>query len=336
MNPTRRAQFLLPASLLLVVLVAAAVLLVAMSGPLARATRDAQRLGSAELSPWELEARNKSAFARVMGEFRASAADVMFVKTERYLHGGMSRAPHLDADKMAASGVVVDKGVNVNSEILVEEVDFRGFLGNIERAVKPFDMAHRHTDTTELLPWYRLMTVMDPHYVRGYRIGTYWLIGRPDAQSWIEAIKFLDEGIDLNNGAPEEFRLWTSRALYYQKRYSRALKEPDFLGDDPEAMLEKTLESARKCYQLGLAERPATGEENTFGPRLLWTPDLEEDFRFGARYIPTILRELGRLDEALAEVKRVRDVVPDDTPLRNMQQSIEAEISKRAAEAPAS
>lgn len=323
---THRASTVLP----LIVLVAAALVLMAVDRPLRRATTQAQMLASAELTPFELERRNQSAFARMLGDFRASAADVMFVKTERYLHGGMSWAPHLDASQMAASGVVVDKSVNINSEILPREIDFRGPLGDLERAVKPYDLKHRHTDTDELLPWYRLMTVMDPHYVRGYRIGAYWLIARPDADSWREAALFLDEGLAKNNGAPEEFRIWVTRSLYYQKRLQRAEKTPEFLGDNPQQLLEEALHSARKAFELGLAQRPADGKIGSFGPNLLWTDDMEDDFRFGARYVPSFLREMGRRDEAMASVIEMRKLVPDDKPLRNLQWSMEAEIRKEA------
>lgn len=319
MTTTRRARVSLP----VVVLVAGAIALIAAHGPLERAATSAQRLASAELSPFELEARNKTAFARVLGEFRSSAADVMFVKTERYLHGGMSWAPHLDSSKMAASGVVIDQGINIRSEILPREVDFRGFLGNIERGVKPFDLDHRHTDTTELLPWYRLMTVMDPHYVRGYRIGAYWLIARPDADSWREAEAFLDEGIAKNQGAPEEFRLWVTRALMFQKRNQMAHKDPDFLGDTPQGTMEQALASARKAFELGLAERPASGASGDFGPRLRWSDDLEDDFRFGMRYVPSMLRELGRMEESRAAWHRALEIVPDDRPLINLGRTLE-------------
>lgn len=323
---SQRAFAILP----LMVLIAAAVVLLAVDRPLRRATTEAQRLASAELTPFELKRRNQSAFARMLGEFRANAADVMFVKTERYLHGGMSWAPHLDASKMAASGVVVDKNVNINSEILTKEIDFRGFLGDIERHVKPFDLEHRHTDTNELLPWYRLMTVMDPHYVRGYRIGAYWLIARPDADSWREAEAFLEEGLAKNDGAPEEFRVWVTRTLFFQKRLQRAEKDANFLGDDPDWLKREALRSARKAFELGLAQRPADGKSGSFGPNLLWTDDMEDDFRFGARYVPSFLRELGRRDEAMDTVIEMRKILPDDKPLRNLQWSMEAEIRKEA------
>ena len=36
------------------------------------------------------EQRNHSALAAMLGEFRTSASDLMFIQTERYLHGGIS------------------------------------------------------------------------------------------------------------------------------------------------------------------------------------------------------------------------------------------------------
>lgn len=326
-------------TLALVVLVVAAVVLVAVDGSMRAMTTRAQRLASAELTPFELERRNQSAFARMLGDFRASAADVMFVKTELYLHGGMSWQPHLDSNQMAASGVVVDNidPTKLRSEILSRDVDFRGILGDLERAVKPYDPRHRETEKDELLPWYRVMTVVDPHFIRGYRIGTFWLMARKEAQSWREAEAFLQEGLKNNAGAPEEFRLWTSAAMYYQKRYAKAQKEPDFLGDDAMELAKKAYECATKAYELGLAERPANGEVGAFGPNLMWSDDLEEDFKFGARFVPMMVREIRGPEAALEALPAVRAVLPNDKPLRNFQWDIERELKEKAEriEAPA-
>ncbi len=40
--------------------------------------------------------RNSSAIAAMLGEFRTSMSDIMFIKTERYLHGGVAYRPHHD------------------------------------------------------------------------------------------------------------------------------------------------------------------------------------------------------------------------------------------------
>ena len=32
-----------------------------------------------------------------------------------------------------------------------------------------------HSDGKEVLPWFRVMTLSDPHYVRAYAVGTWWL-----------------------------------------------------------------------------------------------------------------------------------------------------------------
>ena len=50
---------------------------------------------------------NTSSFAQILGELRASTADLMWIKTERYLHRGVAYKPHLDADAMAHTGEVV-------------------------------------------------------------------------------------------------------------------------------------------------------------------------------------------------------------------------------------
>jgi hypothetical protein len=65
---------------------------------------------SSSITEEALENRNKSSIARLFGEFRASMSDIMFVKTERYLHSGIGYEKHLDYNKMAESGVIENEG----------------------------------------------------------------------------------------------------------------------------------------------------------------------------------------------------------------------------------
>src|SRR5690606_39395529 len=98
------------------------------------------------------------------------------------------------------------------------------------RAVKPFDLEHVLEPKDELLPWYRLMTTMDPHYTRGYRLGALWLIDSSDPKRWQEALNFINEGIELNQGHPEEYRLHVTRTIYYGKR-DQARAGSEFTND---------------------------------------------------------------------------------------------------------
>ncbi|MFT5239606.1 MAG: hypothetical protein ACI9OU_000249 [Candidatus Promineifilaceae bacterium] len=61
-------------------------------------------------------------------------------------------------------------------------------------------MGHKHSDGRELLPWFKLLTVSDSHYIRGYTVGEYWL-SRYDQG---EAVRFLRDGFTSN---PSSFQL---------------------------------------------------------------------------------------------------------------------------------
>jgi hypothetical protein len=39
--------------------------------------------------------RNASSIGSMLGELRTSMSDILFLKTERYLHGGVAYTPHI-------------------------------------------------------------------------------------------------------------------------------------------------------------------------------------------------------------------------------------------------
>jgi hypothetical protein len=79
--------------------------------------------------------------------------------------------------------------------------DFRGFLGDLEREIKPWrdpSLPHIHTAGTELLPWFRLATLGNPQNERAYLIGTWWLKTLQTKVQLEEGLRFIDEGIKNN------------------------------------------------------------------------------------------------------------------------------------------
>jgi hypothetical protein len=68
--------------------------LILVSAPYLKRFTLAEKAAVSQSMAGDLEARNKNAFALILGEIRATAADLMFIKTERYLHSGVaSRQP---------------------------------------------------------------------------------------------------------------------------------------------------------------------------------------------------------------------------------------------------
>jgi len=175
--------------------------------------------------------RNQSALASMLGEFRTTVSDLLFIKTERYLHSGVAYVPHLSEKALSLEGAAAEIDEHQSelgedhdhdhehdpfahddlpaSIIPTAESDYRGWIGEMHRRVKPWrdpKLHHLHTDGTQLLPWFRMMTLSDPQYVRGYAVGSYWLKQHDAA----EAMVFLAEGIRQN---PEAFELHLMRGF---------------------------------------------------------------------------------------------------------------------------
>jgi hypothetical protein len=256
--------------------------------------------------------RNSSALATMLGEFRTSVSDIMFIKTERYLHGGIGYIPHhaesaLSAGDLAAEvdehqselgahdDPVHDPMSHAGTPTLIPtpDRDFRGWIGTLHRAVKPWrdpDRPHIHTDGRELLPWFRLMTRADPHYVRGYVAGAFWL----QQQDEELAIQFLNEGIYHNPGA---FELFVSRGLL---RVRQARQSGDTQHIDPASPIATLLRTAREDFlraaELGLQQRPDDVDADGFGADG-WVAYQENDLLAACR-MTLLLTE--RLDGAAA------------------------------------
>jgi hypothetical protein len=352
-------------------LVAAALLLTL--GPLCR--RDARRAAADTRAlsnvPGSIQARNTNAFARILGELRMGAADFLFVKTELYLHGGISYHAHVDDldavdddrnghdhhdhehdnhdDALADDSPDplleletpgdFDLGLGrapltgahdhaaeeaLATRIRGKDEDFRGFLGDLEREIKPWrdpDSPHVLTGGAELLPWFRLMTIADPHFVRGYRIGAMWL-GRD--RHYDQALAYIQEGIDLNAENPELFQLYLSKVLMtlHKARHEETNADAD------------ALEAARFGLAAGFRYRPESGEIGAIHRGLLWTDDHEEDIRFLARFVVMLFERERRFDDALAAGREARAIFPDDEIIHRLVQRLESGQSPYRADAP--
>ncbi len=341
------------------------ILIVVAAPSIRRWTLDA-KAAAAQTSSANLEARNLNAFALILGEMRATAADLMFIKTERYFHSGIAYKPHMDLDKMATTGERAAKeneshdgdahkdydrehhesgpssshGHNALEEPVETEQtpghqhgdhdshggthsggvptlirtaaqDFRGFLGHLERETKPYrdpKLEHHVTTGDELLPWYRLMTLTDPHNLRGYMIGTMLLM---QAKKLDKGLSFIQEGIEKNQGNPQSFRLYASLAQV-QWRGGR---------------LEEALAAAIEGYEMGKAVRPQGGEIGAMCNGVVWSDDLENDFMFVARFVPLFLERKGELARALRTAREVAHLAPDDAPTQRIIERLEKTLS---------
>lgn len=272
---------------------------------------------------------NQSSMARILGEFRTGMSDMLFIKTERYLHSGVGYVPHLteklltvegteegveehleemdeqDATENDARGHGVeeeseeDKGGEESddpfhheeeAETLVptEQTDYRGWIGRMHREVKPWrdpTKSHRHTDGKELIPWFRMMTLSDPGYVRGYVIGAFWL-GQYD---WDAGMKFLDEGLEKN---PEAFQLFLSKGFMLMERARKISQSGLVTIDESEQapLLLEAKESFRRAADLAIIQRPPEPEEGDIRDHPDWGRYQEQD-AFSATNMAVVFEE---------------------------------------------
>jgi hypothetical protein len=191
--------------------------------------------------------RNASAIGRMLGEFRTSMSDMILLKTESYLHGGVNYLSHTTDPELGSQN-------NHQADALIPspEKDYRGWVGKLEREIKPWNIVGQHaahTDGRQLLPWFRLATLSDPHHVHAYTSGGYWL----SRHSVSEAIAYLEEGLHAN---PEAFQLYLTLG---QVRLKQLRKEIPNLFDPSEAERTQLLavqEIYLKAAELALSQRP--------------------------------------------------------------------------------
>lgn len=281
--------------------------------------------------------RNSSAIATILGEFRTNLSDMLFIKTERYLHGGVAYMPHIDTDQLASSGAVEHTGQTSDKEtsrtaeqetstsgtkvdkehheevatlIRPPEKDFRGFIGALEREVKPWRdprLPHEHRGGVELLPWYRLATLVDPMNVRAYMIGAWWLKTLHSDHALREALKFLEEGLRHN---PKAFQLELMRGYILRD-----------LGDKRGA-----LSAFEKAYELMKTQRPPDGQISA-----RWTHYNEEDAIAAATLSVLQLREVYENDieglkACLERLAKMRQEITNMPTLERLERSLKAQL----------
>lgn len=174
-------------------------------------------------------------------EGRRLAAQFLWLKTHAVLHAGVEeRAARAGEEKTRAGefhqhgaaegghghGDGHDDGHGEEGHVLAippAREDFRGMLGDLEREIKPYKDKNGkmyEKDAQQTIPFYRLMTWADPHFVQGYTIGATFIA---DAGKYADkGLLFLHEG-ERNN--PLSFEIQTELGhfyLVYKKDFPRA------------------------------------------------------------------------------------------------------------------
>ncbi|WFB37690.1 hypothetical protein P3T73_07945 [Kiritimatiellota bacterium B12222] len=197
------------------------------------------------------------------------------------------------------------------------EHDFRAWVGEMHRAIKPWQApgeAHRVASDAEVVPLFRMMTLADPHYVKGYQVGAYW-IQQLDAEA---ASKFLAEGLQNN---PDSFELYLMRGMLHLKQ-ARSLGEKGQINEDnveQRAVLLKAKADFQKSAALMLQVRPAQ-EIVDDEDQILWS-EVQETDAMAATHLSVLLEQrVGDPEQAKRLAKEYSAAMPDHKKLTKLLQ----------------
>lgn len=209
------------------------------------------------LQPVGLDAQDTNASASLVGQFRTNASAWLWMRTDLYLHNGVEMRPLTAAEKRegkdadhAAHEDGIEEG-EITTVVPPKEHDFRGVFGDIERLTTAYQPmgGHTHNEPRNALPLFRLMTWLDPQFLRGWTIGAS-VIAQDDTDA---AIAYLKEGLTKN---PRSLALHGDIGRLY------AAKNKDFT---------KALEYLDKAIALGEQTKNADEEgRDNFLDALRW------------------------------------------------------------------
>ncbi len=247
-----------------------------------------------------LDAHETHASASLLGQFRTNISGWLWVRADLYLHNGVTMRPLseqelLNGRKGVGSSDNADNQLHDDSKVVTvipsAERDFRGVFGDLDRATKAYqDMTgHSHNNPKQSLPLFRLMTWLDPNFIPGWTTGAAVLAMGKDRNSYFEAVKLLNEGLEKN---PDSISILDQLGFTYIARV-RDL-----------ASAEKVLERAQ-----------ATGKRYD----LQDIPEDERESLLSAyRWLALVYRQYGKLDLQYAVMREGLELFPGDAVLERM------------------
>jgi tetratricopeptide (TPR) repeat protein len=142
----------------------------------------------------------------LLGQLRINLDDYLWLKTEDYLHFGLTRGFSSKREFQAKmirdyqASVVGRSGKPSGSPgpRSAGRDDWRGFFRKLE-FFHPID--GYHGNPLQLLPWYRMQTKLNPLDKQAYVSGAFFLVDL--AKKPEEALAFLEEGLENNPRSPE-------------------------------------------------------------------------------------------------------------------------------------
>lgn len=171
---TRYQLFVLPAGLLLLGLAAYSAFLVEHHFKLTAGT-DGRSI--------------EDVLGRTLGSAKEVVGDLLFLKADSYFHGGVERVFEESQESHQKEGIVED-----DSEVHSGHKDWIARINAQVRSHKHYHLSK--AEQQEMLPFFRVATVLDPHHIEAILTTAYWLdtqLGKTD-----EAIEVLKTGMQNN------------------------------------------------------------------------------------------------------------------------------------------
>lgn len=261
-----------------------------------------------------LSAHETHASASLLGQFRTSISGWLWLRTDLYLHNGVSMRPLTEAERSKGiSGVgssdntdnALHDDASVVTVIPSAERDFRGFFGDLERATKAYkDMKnHSHNDPRQALPLFRLMTWIDPHFINGWVVGSSVIARDHNESAYRKAIDYLEQGLEKN---PENISIQNQMGTVY------LTKLRDFRRAVP--LFESAI-SSRKGQAIAQFD-----------------PDDQESLEWAYRWLALCYRDTGRLDRMYPLIDEGLALFPEDRVLAKLKYSPPYVLRNRTAE----
>ena len=264
----------------------------------------------ARYKPGEYQAAKESIALSLMGQLQMSVSDLMWLKTLEYLHNGVLYRMHSEQEHAEGMQEVEFTGMGAgvahkDGPTLVpdEESDWRGIVGKMDRNIEPWAPGHaKHSNPTELIPWYQLLVKFNPHYIQAYTNGAFFMSDfarRPELGR-----DFLIAGAKNN---PWSFEIQSSLGRIYFDYFQE---------------YSKAAEALAQAVALARDERESLAARND---RLDCIQEqlLSEAYLFLARSYT----ELGQLDKALACCEEGIAAVADSTLIRVQKRIVQKRLS---------
>jgi len=272
-------------------------------------------------APPGLDAHESNASSSLLGQFRTSVSSWLWLRTDLYLHNGVQMRPMTEAEKregLQTSEASDDGHERLHDESAVTTVippadrDFRGVIGDVERAVSTYkDMrGHQHNDPKLALPLFRLMTWIDPQFIPGWTTGAMVMSRDGTEKADRQAFAFLQEGLrqnpeslailaDMGRMSAVHFHDLKTATVFLTKACQLGAKHFDNLPDVEREGLNQSVRWLSLCYRdLGMAKEHQKALD--FGLRLF--PD--DLFLFLAKNPPpTIMSKRAQIAWAQEQMK---------------------------------